>query len=91
MDTSEAEKSARPRTAPPTPVQMLRARAALVMRQARDPGWPVPSPCCAVCSMDEVSGYCQGCRRTLAEIAVWSQLDDSAKLQVWQSITERTA
>jgi uncharacterized protein len=91
MDTSGTQKSARPRAAPPTPAQMLRARAALVMRQAREPGWPVPSPCCAVCSMDEASGCCAGCMRTLAEIAAWSRLDDSAKLQVWQSITERTA
>jgi predicted Fe-S protein YdhL (DUF1289 family) len=91
MDTSGTQKSARPRAAPPTPAQMLRARAALVMRQAREPDWPVPSPCCAVCSMDEARGYCAGCLRTIGEIAAWSRLDNSAKLGVWRQIKERIA
>lgn len=32
----------------------------------------VASPCVNVCRMDEKSGYCEGCRRTLDEIASWS-------------------
>ena len=30
---------------------------------------PVPSPCISVCRMDERTGWCEGCLRTLAEIA----------------------
>ena len=32
----------------------------------------VASPCINVCRMDAESGYCEGCRRTLDEIASWS-------------------
>ena len=28
-------------------------------------GSPVPSPCTDVCRMDEASGWCEGCARTL--------------------------
>jgi uncharacterized protein len=30
----------------------------------------IRSPCIGVCELD-VTGYCRGCRRTLAEIAGW--------------------
>jgi len=32
----------------------------------------VASPCVDVCRMDAASGYCEGCRRSLEEIACWS-------------------
>jgi predicted Fe-S protein YdhL (DUF1289 family) len=31
----------------------------------------VASPCVDVCRMDAASGYCEGCRRSLEEIASW--------------------
>ena len=34
---------------------------------------PVPSPCISVCRMDAASGLCEGCLRTLDEIAAWSR------------------
>ncbi len=42
----------------------------------------VASPCINVCQMDEASGWCRGCRRTLDEIAFWSVLDDDDKRAV---------
>ena len=39
----------------------------------------VPSPCVNVCQMNRRTGLCDGCYRTLDEIAVWSRLDDEAK------------
>jgi predicted Fe-S protein YdhL (DUF1289 family) len=36
----------------------------------------VASPCINVCRMDEATGWCEGCHRTLDEIAFWSVLDD---------------
>ena len=36
-----------------------------------------PSPCIDVCRMDARSGWCEGCLRTLDEIAAWSTLDDA--------------
>ena len=31
----------------------------------------VASPCVNVCRMSDASGYCEGCRRSLDEIARW--------------------
>ncbi|TJZ77584.1 DUF1289 domain-containing protein [Chitiniphilus eburneus] len=46
---------------------------------------PVPSPCVALCRLDE-DGVCVGCRRTVDEIAAWSGMDDDAKAAVWQRL-----
>ena len=50
---------------------------------------PVASPCINVCKMDETTGWCTGCLRTLDEIAWWSQLDDEDKRAVWQLLPQR--
>jgi hypothetical protein len=50
---------------------------------------PVPSPCINVCRMDEASGLCTGCLRTLDEIALWSALDDEDKRAVWEALEKR--
>ena len=42
----------------------------------------VASPCINICRMDAASGYCEGCRRTLEEIAGWSAYSDSEKRAV---------
>lgn len=55
------------------------------------PGTAVPSPCISICAIDQVSGLCAGCLRTLDEIAVWSVLDDDEKRAVWTSIDARRA
>lgn len=53
---------------------------------------PVPSPCISVCAIDEATGLCTGCLRTLDEIAAWSVLDDDARRAVWVRIgVRRTA
>lgn len=51
----------------------------------------VPSPCTDVCSIDEATGWCAGCQRSLEEIAVWSTLDDAAKRAVWKQLPARRA
>jgi predicted Fe-S protein YdhL (DUF1289 family) len=51
----------------------------------------VASPCVNVCRMDEASGWCLGCRRTLEEIAQWSVMDDEAKRAVWCQLRQRRA
>ena len=56
-----------------------RARLIAAGREAQ-----VPSPCVSVCRMDAASGLCEGCCRTLDEIAAWSQMDDEDKRAVWQ-------
>ena len=52
---------------------------------------PVPSPCVNVCRMNAVTGLCDGCRRTLDEIATWSSMDDDAKRAVWLQLERRGA
>lgn len=42
----------------------------------------VASPCVDVCRMDAASGYCEGCRRSLDEIASWSAYSPSEKRAV---------
>jgi predicted Fe-S protein YdhL (DUF1289 family) len=52
---------------------------------------PVPSPCISVCVIDERTGLCTGCQRTLDEIAAWSVLDDAERRAVWTRIGLRRA
>ena len=52
---------------------------------------PVASPCTSVCRMDARTGWCEGCLRTLDEIAGWSTFDDAVKRRVWQLLHERRA
>jgi predicted Fe-S protein YdhL (DUF1289 family) len=54
-------------------------------------GKPVPSPCISVCVIDERTGLCTGCQRTLDEIAAWSVLDDAERRAVWTRIGLRRA
>jgi len=42
----------------------------------------VASPCINVCRMDAASGYCEGCRRSLEEIASWSAYSPADKRAV---------
>ncbi|OYY52991.1 MAG: hypothetical protein B7X59_06760 [Polaromonas sp. 39-63-203] len=49
----------------------------------------VPSPCISVCRVDADSGWCDGCLRTLDEIAAWGGLDNAARLDVWRTLNQR--
>ena len=50
---------------------------------------PVPSPCINICEMDQASGLCRGCLRTIDEIVGWGQAGDEAKRAVWLRIRAR--
>jgi hypothetical protein len=58
---------------------------------SRPSGMPVPSPCISVCTIDQHTGLCAGCLRTLDEIAAWSILDDVARIEIWERIDDRRA
>ncbi len=49
----------------------------------------VASPCTSVCTIDQGSGLCAGCFRTLDEIAAWGSLRDDARRKVWGLIEQR--
>ncbi|ABM96305.1 DUF1289 domain-containing protein [Methylibium petroleiphilum] len=50
---------------------------------------PVASPCIDICRIDAASGWCEGCYRTIDEIAAWSRLDDAGKRAVWLQLDVR--
>ncbi|MGZ5196165.1 MAG: DUF1289 domain-containing protein [Ramlibacter sp.] len=54
-------------------------------------GDDVPSPCVSICRMDPETALCEGCLRTLDEIAAWGRMDDATKREVWQAIGYRLA
>ena len=42
----------------------------------------IESPCIGVCAMDEATGFCQGCYRTIDEIQGWWDLNFEQKSEV---------
>jgi predicted Fe-S protein YdhL (DUF1289 family) len=51
----------------------------------------VASPCINVCRMDAATGWCEGCLRTIDEIAAWGTMADDDKRAVWRRLDERRA
>jgi hypothetical protein len=49
----------------------------------------VASPCINVCRMDAASGYCEGCRRSIDEIAAWSTYSAAQKRAVLAQLPAR--
>jgi uncharacterized protein len=49
----------------------------------------VASPCVSVCRMNPQTELCEGCFRTLDEIAAWSRMADPGKREVWRLIEQR--
>jgi len=49
----------------------------------------VASPCVNVCVMDDATGLCRGCYRTLDEIARWSVMSDRDKRAVIVILEQR--
>lgn len=54
-----------------------------------DPG-NVPSLCINQCVMDEETGLCLGCSRTIEEITFWSGYSNQEKKDVLELIAERS-
>jgi uncharacterized protein len=50
---------------------------------------PVMSPCTNVCRLDPRTGWCEGCLRTIDEIAAWSAMSDEDKRAVLAELPER--
>ncbi len=51
----------------------------------------VPSPCTNVCRMSPRTGLCEGCLRTIDEIAAWGGMSDERKRAVWAELGRRRA
>ncbi|WP_062375497.1 DUF1289 domain-containing protein [Halomonas sp. KX33721] len=46
------------------------------------------SPCIHVCQIDPSTQMCQGCGRTLDEIACWGSMTEAEKAPVWERIEQ---
>jgi len=49
----------------------------------------VASPCVDVCRIDARTGWCEGCLRTIDEIAAWGVLNDAQRREVWKLLPQR--
>ena len=47
------------------------------------------SPCNSICRMSPSNGFCEGCFRTLDEIAHWAAFTEGRKREVWQQLALR--
>ena len=88
----DVAESATPVTGVPAPepssqqsaLAHLRALAAAITESGE-----LPSPCISVCQIDSASGRCEGCYRTLDEIACWSAAGPQRKRAIWRAIAQR--
>ncbi|RZJ25744.1 MAG: DUF1289 domain-containing protein [Haliea sp.] len=69
--------------------ELIAQRARLVRTAGQNGNERVPSPCISVCRMDAATGWCEGCLRTLDEIAGWGMQDDAVRRDVWLRIEQR--
>lgn len=49
------------------------------------------SPCINVCRMSADTGWCEGCQRTIEEIARWSRTSDDDRRAILAAVAERRA
>lgn len=49
----------------------------------------ISTPCVKICIIDPASRLCEGCGRTLTEIAQWSRLSEAERLAIMARLPER--
>lgn len=50
---------------------------------------PYNSPCTDVCAIDDDTGWCIGCGRTMSEIASWATMGDQSRTKVLGELDAR--
>ena len=50
---------------------------------------PTPSPCIGLCHLNDATGLCEGCYRSLQEIALWSGFNEADRRAVLGAVEER--
>ena len=50
---------------------------------------PVHSPCVGICHVNKKTQYCEGCFRTIGEIAEWGGLENAERRAVWLQLRQR--
>src|SRR5712691_10646850 len=56
---------------------------------AKDAMAVIESPCNNVCTVDQVSGLCIGCGRTLAEIGAWTRFKGAERIRIMADLPRR--
>lgn len=51
----------------------------------------IESPCTKICTLDQRTGLCIGCGRTLYEIAHWSGMTSEERVRIMRGLGERLA
>lgn len=49
----------------------------------------IKSPCISVCAIDDLSGLCQGCYRTVDEIKGWWDMSQDEQTDLLATLEER--
>jgi len=52
---------------------------------------PIASPCTGLCRIDDATDRCQGCARTLDEIARWGVMSRAERDRVMRELPARIA
>ncbi len=52
---------------------------------------PYDSPCVHTCVIDQVSGFCFGCARTLSEISYWTRYTPAERQNILDALPARHA
>lgn len=50
---------------------------------------PIASPCIGVCAMNEMTGLCEGCYRSIEEIREWWDMAPEARNSVMGELEQR--
>lgn len=61
----------------------------MVPRPAAAPR-PIKTPCVQVCTLDDESGLCLGCLRTLDEIAGWAAMTPAQRDAIMADLASRS-
>lgn len=51
----------------------------------------IASPCINICRMNATTGLCEGCFRSLDEIARWSRSEEAEKRRILELVVQRRA
>ncbi len=88
---NDTEDPDRPSRAQGLSRPVARRRPGGRQRRRREFDTSVPSPCITVCQVDDATGCCIGCYRSIDEIREWPILSADEKRAVLARIAERKA
>lgn len=49
----------------------------------------IATPCINVCVLDQATGLCRGCGRTVDEIASWARMSDAERERIMNELPQR--